>query len=175
MISVIAGMLGFPPSWLGVGEGSNRAIAETQQEPAERNTKSEKENIMGAFERMLYFVVDQGILAKYLTPDPRRKVKVKDSDGNSISKSLRDCVNINVYPVPLAKQKKDEKPLSASTAAAELLVLINELARNNGGKAILDPAQRAALLNAGFKEDGVGVEVFGEAFVDGAGTEGIGA
>lgn len=168
MISVIAGMLGFPPSWLGIGEGSNRAIAETQQEPAERNTKSEKENILGAFERVLYFVVDQAIIAKYVTQDPRRKVNVKDSDGNVISKSLRECITINVYPVPLAAKKKDEKPLSASTAAAELMVLLNELARNNSGKSILDSAQRAALLNAGFKEDGVGIEIFGDAFVDAA-------
>jgi hypothetical protein len=166
MISVLAGMLGFPPSWLGIGEGSNRAIAETQQEPAERNTKSEKENILGLFERVLYFVVDQGIVTKYLTPDPRKNVLVKDAGGKARAKSLRSCMTINVYPVPLAANRKDDAPFSASKAAAEVMVLLDQLSRTNGGRSILDPAQRAALLNGGFKEDGVGIEIFADAFSD---------
>ena len=120
---------------------------------------------MGAFERVLYFVIDQGILAKYLTQDPRRKVKVKDSEGQVVTKALRECMTINVYPVPLAAGKNRDKPLSATTAAAEAFIMLNEISASNGGKHVLRPDQRAALLNAGFKEDGIGIEVFGDAFV----------
>lgn len=163
MISVIAGMFGFPPSWLGIGDGSNRSIAETQQEPAERNTKNAKTGILGLIERILYFVADRAIVARYVTTDPLKRVNVKGENGEIVNKPLRETMTITVIPVPIAKQKRDAQPFAAVAKALEALTLLVELERGEG-RAVLTPEQRAAFLTAAFAADGVGIEVFGDAF-----------
>lgn len=161
-ITVIAAALGWPISWFSYGSSTNRATAETQEDPAYRNLNRQKRQLLKYFEDVLYFVIDSAAKFQYLYTGPEPTVAVKGrEEGVLIRKPLRQCVTVTVSTRPLAKKQKDANPMGATKAMMEILVLIKQL-RVDFGAEILTPEQIAQMLSYAFAADEVGIEVFGD-------------
>lgn len=164
-ITVIAAAMGWPISWFSYGSSTNRATAETQEDPAYRNLNRQKRQMLKFFEGVLYFVIDSAAKFGYLYAGPEPLVAVKGRDeGTVVRKPLRQCVTVTMSTRPLAKRAKDANPMGATKAVMEILVLIKQL-RLDFGAEILTPEQIAQVLNAGFAADDVGIEVFGDMLI----------
>lgn len=167
-VTVIAGMLGMPISWFGFGDGSTRATSETQQEPAEKDIKKQKESFIGMIENLLYYVVDQAIIKQYVSGGTGVSVQIGEE-----TKLIRDCVTITVIPRPLAKEQGSATPLSATKAAMEILAS-DQLRGSETGSRIFDPDKEAALVNFALSKDGTGIEVVNNPEEDNAALNGTG-
>lgn len=155
-ITIIAGMLGMPISWFGFGDGSTKATSETQQEPAEKDMKHQKESFVSLLEDLLYFVADQAILCGYVTGS--RELKTVQLSGDTRAKRIRDCFTITVTPKPLAKEKPTGDPLAATSAAIDILAK-DDLRASEGKAKLFPPEKEEALLNFALGKDGTGIEL----------------
>jgi hypothetical protein len=163
-ITVIAGMFGWPISWFGFGDGSTRATAEAQQDPAVTDSNQMKTMFERFVERLLYFVVDQAILANRIdavnTPNAGLTVTVKDGakDGLVRARSIRDCVTINVSTIPLVESQPTTTPLAATATAADVVGKLLAMKGETGEETVsIDDV--LAILNFAFATDGVGIEL----------------
>lgn len=156
--TIIAGMMGMPVSWFGFGSSTNRATADSQQEPAAQDSRKTKRGLFGLFEKLMYYALDQALLHGVITQTPDMKIPVTDVDGNPVEKALRECITITVSPVPLAEKQPDGKPLEATTAALAVITSDDARSDTNGAK-LLSPENEVALMNYALARDGVGIEV----------------
>lgn len=158
LITTVAGSFGMPISWFGFGDGTNKATADSQQEPAAQDSRRIKRGMFELFEKLLYFVVDQAIIHRVVSTAPQQKIAVTDSDGRSVQKLLRDCVTITVSPIPMTKQMPDGAALEATAAAIEIISK-DDMRGSETGQKLLSPENAIALMNHALARDGVGIEV----------------
>lgn len=157
-LTVILGSFGHPLSWYGFGNDTNRATAESQQGPAELDSKADKLGFIGMVQKALAYAADSLIVAGVILPgvSPLQKFTVKDIDGNDVEKLFRDCFTITVSPVPLATAASTGKPLEATAAAMDVITK-DRLAAAEGGAKMLSAEDELALLNYAMAKDGIGI------------------
>ncbi|HOJ03297.1 MAG TPA: hypothetical protein PK916_04765 [Bacteroidota bacterium] len=161
MITLIAGALGMPESWFGFGGETTRATAQTQQEPAALDSKSQKTEIMEQLSDLLHFVVDEAIAARYIdTASASPMVNVKLPDGTEKEKPLREAFTVSVTPLPLSKQE-DGQPLAATTAALDVISKDDLRASESGRKKLFTADHEISLMNWAAKRDGTDLEFAG--------------
>jgi hypothetical protein len=159
LVAVVMMSVGFPPSWAGIGEGANRSIAETQQDPAIRNRKREKDLIIRYFEKTVDFVIDRAIAAYIATELPGdKKIPVIDESGNRVERPLRECVTVNITPIPIENTDRDAEPLAATSAALIMLDAADAYEKKHG-VTVYSHADKLRILNWAHKRDGVDIEV----------------
>jgi len=162
---VPAGFKAFPSSWIGYADGTNRATAESQQEPAERDAKRLKGQFLNVFKRVIEYQIDSAICSGALRYEGSKRIAIVNKNGTVQQGNIRDFVDVTISNIPLDKERPSDQPLAA-TDRAMTIISKDELRAQSSGRKAFSADKEREIINYALSKDGTGIELSDDEIVE---------
>ncbi len=151
---VIAGGLGFPVSWFGRGDETNRATAQAQGDPTWKTLQHDQGLIRAYLIQLLEFVRDQAVIAGYYRPAPDTDTSIALPMPSMVARDLVSTVSALSTAVSAAQIAVETRLMTRQAAITLVQKVLGELSIEMDAEELLDAdadERQAALLLSSWK------------------------